>query len=169
MSSSDYWEMKQRIKDVLETKYFHKHKILLPSEITYKTELAYYFVAKNDMELSLFISFVVSFGINIIFDVLEKGLIRDVFHLFKLCKTVKNTINNYCEYNKEIHPLISCSDVLYFTSEFLRREYTRQEQIDFMAWFDKHNSTLFEDKMLIGKDEILALFQVYETQKFNGG
>jgi hypothetical protein len=36
------------------------------------------------------------------------------------------------------------------------------------GWFDKNNSYLFEDKMLIGKDEIIALFQVYETQKYNG-
>lgn len=167
LSSSDYWNIYTKVKEVLETKYFQKHRILLPSEITYKTEIAYHFVAKNDMELSFFVSFIVSFGINIVFEVIEKGYIKDIFHLLKLCKTINKTVLNYCKYNLERSPLLPADCVMYFTSEFLRREYTRTEQIDFIAWFNKNSSYLFEDKMLICKDEIMALFQVYETEKFN--
>lgn len=165
MPKQDSYEIYKRIKDVLNTRFFVRYKILIPSEISAKMELAYFWVADNDIELSFFVGFIVSFGIEIIFDVIENGEIRDMFHLLKFAKRVKKNIKEFVNESKDTYPLIRMNDLNIFIREVFRRKYDTKQVVDYMTWLDNNHIGLFDDKIILNKQEIEASFDRYEVSQ----
>jgi hypothetical protein len=128
-------------------------------------ELAYYFVADNDIELSFFVGFMVSFGIEVIFEVIESGHIRDMFHLIKFMKRMKKSLREYVEFNKDTYPLIRIDEMHLVMREFHMRGFTYQEQVKFYEWLKDNAITLFEDRIVLDKEHIENMFAQYEMSK----
>jgi len=157
--------MKNKILKLFSFKRHDIVKVILPVEYVRKMEYIYLTIYKNSIGILELTTFMFYIGLDVFYELLSKHKVKSFMEMIKISYYIRNTVKEYVINSNENTVLIPLKYYHVIRDLFDVHNIYDKDVIDFYNFVNNNKQILLNNKIIIDKDDILMLFNIYINKK----
>jgi hypothetical protein len=165
-SSRETRYMRHLVERIFNTKFHSRRKIVVPTQVQYYSEVMYYFIAENGLNMFVFMDMLFGMVVCLFYLLVEKQYIRSYFEFARFAKFVKTKLGKLVLMSHNNYPFVQLHLIKLIFREFRNRNMPNREQAEFLHWMERNYLLLSHNPVFIDYDNLNEIFRVWENYKW---